>query len=79
MKAAEIAKVLGGNKTDNGWVAPCPAHDDYTPSLSISVGGDGKVLFDCSAGCSQDQVTDALLSRGLESKRQNVEVTNGTS
>ena len=50
-------------RTRSGATARCPAHDDRTPSLSISV-IDGKVLWKCHAGCTQDEVTDALRERG---------------
>lgn len=65
MNAADIAKALGGRRTGNGWSAPCPAHDDHTPSLSISEGADGKALLHCFAECEQSQVIAALRSRGL--------------
>jgi hypothetical protein len=42
----------------------CPAHDDRTPSLSVSEEG-GKVLVHCGANCSQDAVINALRERGL--------------
>ena len=42
----------------------CPAHDDRTPSLSVSEEG-GKVLVHCGANCSQDAVLNALRERGL--------------
>lgn len=29
------------------WMACCPAHDDGTPSLSVGVGDDGRVLLHC--------------------------------
>ena len=45
-------------------IACCPAHDDKTPSLSITDSGD-KVLFHCFAGCSQADVLDALTTRGI--------------
>ncbi|MFM1889341.1 MAG: hypothetical protein RLZZ565_98 [Planctomycetota bacterium] len=48
---------------DRSWLACCPAHDDRNPSLSVSVGDDGRVLFNCFAGCSSDDVRSAL---GLE-------------
>jgi hypothetical protein len=41
------------------WCATCPAHHDRTPSLSVKDAGD-KALFHCHAGCSQDEVTEAL-------------------
>lgn len=38
----------------------CPAHDDNSPSLSISNGtGDGKVVLQCHAGCATDDVLKA--------------------
>lgn len=48
-----------------GWGSRCPAHDDHTPSLSISAGNDGRALVKCHAGCD----TTAVLSEiGLELK-----------
>ncbi len=41
------------------WQARCPAHDDRTPSLSVGIGRDGKVLLDCKAGCTYDAVKRA--------------------
>ena len=46
------------------WIARCPAHNDQNPSLSIDK-KDGKLLFYCHAGCSQDEVIDALKAKGL--------------
>lgn len=44
--------------------ACCPAHDDTSPSFSITQKGD-QILFYCFAGCSQGEVIEALRSRGL--------------
>lgn len=63
--AASIAKALGGRKTNGGWTARCPAHDDRTPSLSIREADDNKVLVHCHAGCDQERVIAALRGRGL--------------
>ncbi len=38
----------------------CPAHDDRTPSLSVGVGEDDRVLLNCHAGCTPEQITAAL-------------------
>ena len=65
MNAASIAFALNGRKSGRGWSARCPAHDDRDPSLSISISPKGKTLVHCHAGCSQDQVIDALINRGL--------------
>lgn len=42
----------------------CPAHEDTNPSLTVNV-KDGKQLFHCQAGCSQEEVILALRERGL--------------
>ena len=47
----------------SGWTAKCPAHDDNTPSLSVSQGDDGRALAHCHAGCDTKNVCRAL---GLE-------------
>jgi putative DNA primase/helicase len=65
MTAETIAKALGGRKAGSGWTARCPAHDDRTPSLSISDADDNKVLVRCHAGCDQERVITALRTRGL--------------
>jgi hypothetical protein len=49
-------------KSGNGWMARCPAHQDKTPSLSISEGREG-ILMNCLAGCAFESVTAA---RGIE-------------
>ena len=48
--------------TRNGdsWIAKCPAHDDGTPSLSITQGNDGRTLLHCHAGCTPDAICAAL-------------------
>lgn len=43
--------------------ARCPAHDDTRASLSVGLSGDGRVLLHCQAGCSYDDVREAV---GLE-------------
>ena len=47
------------------YMACCPAHEDRTPSLSIRDAGDGRILVNCLAGCS---IEDVLSSIGLEFK-----------
>jgi hypothetical protein len=42
------------------WTACCPAHDDRTPSLSITIGADDQVLIYCHAGCTMEAVVAAL-------------------
>ena len=47
-------------RSGHGWTARCPAHQDRTPSLSISETADSKVLLKCWAGCSTESVLAAL-------------------
>ncbi|MDA1311286.1 MAG: toprim domain-containing protein [Proteobacteria bacterium] len=78
MTAESIAKGLSGHKSGAGWMVRCPAHHDREPSLSITTGGDGKVLFRCHAGCDQAQVLGALRGLGLwEPSRRHVSGRNG--
>jgi hypothetical protein len=65
MTAETIARALGGHRTGAGWTARCPAHDDRTPSLSLTDTKDGKLLVRCHAGCDQKDVIAALRGRGL--------------
>jgi len=60
---SRLDKVHGAG--ENQWNALCPAHDDKSPSLSISEGTDGRVLLICRAGCDFRSIVTAL---GLEPK-----------
>lgn len=64
MDAREIVAALGGRWSGRSGMACCPAHDDRTPSLSVAE-RDGVVLVRCFAGCTQNEVIDALRQRGL--------------
>jgi putative DNA primase/helicase len=64
LSAEDIARALNGRQVGDGWVAHCPAHDDRTPSLSITE-REGRPLVHCHAGCSQTDVINALDGRGL--------------
>ena len=47
--------------TRDSWIACCPAHEDHNPSMSIRlIPGDGRILMHCFAGCSIDEILDAL-------------------
>ena len=54
----------GRRVKQNRYIACCPAHDDRSPSFVITQASD-KVLFHCFAGCTQGEVIDALIARGL--------------
>jgi hypothetical protein len=66
--AAEIAAALQARRTGHRWMAPCPAHKDKSPSLSIQE-QNGRVLVHCFSGCRQDDVIAALRQRGLWPER----------
>ena len=44
----------------NRYIARCPAHDDKSPSLTISVGNNGSVLVNCFGGCGAIDVINAM-------------------
>ncbi len=61
MRIDEFIQHLDGVKPDsNGYIARCPAHDDTTPSLSISTGDGGRILLKCHTGCSTGAVLAAV-------------------
>ena len=47
------------NKAGDGYSCRCPAHDDNSPSLTITP-KPGKVLLHCHAGCTFEQIVSAL-------------------
>ena len=61
MTAAEVlARLDGVKRTGGGWSAKCPAHQDRSPSLSITEGADGRILMRCHAGCETGDICRAL-------------------
>lgn len=61
MDVRDILNRLTGVKGGSGqWYARCPAHDDKHQSLSVSIGQDGRVLLNCHAGCSVENVAAAM-------------------
>lgn len=59
--AEKIASMIeGSRRSGSGWVAFCPAHDDQHRSLSIGEGEDGRTLLNCFAGCTIEEITNAL-------------------
>lgn len=55
-----LGKFEGVQATGGGWVAKCPAHGDDNPSLSIARGEDRRWLVHCHAGCTAEQVVEAV-------------------
>jgi len=56
-------------KSGTGWIDVCPAHNDRSPSLSVNVGADGKLLLHCFAGCSFDSIISAAGLAGSKAYR----------
>ena len=51
-------------KTGNGnWLSCCPAHQDKSPSMTISEKPDGRILIHCFVGCTP---LDILAAVGME-------------
>ncbi len=48
------------------WQAQCPSHEDRSPSLSLRLAEDGRILAHCFAGCSVHEVCGALGIRVAE-------------
>ena len=46
--------------SNSQWMACCPSHDDNTPSLSVSLTEDGRILLHCHAGCDVDAILRSL-------------------
>ena len=47
-------------ENSDGYEARCPSHDDHDPSLSVSEGDGGRALVHCFAGCTIEEVVEAL-------------------
>ena len=62
MNSIEFVARLGpdskATKTASGIQCRCPAHDDNTPSLSVSDAPDGKVLVFCHHGCTFEDICE---------------------
>ena len=65
-------------KNGDGWMAICPAHEDKNPSLSISIGTDGKILLYCHAGCSFDSIVQSLGMSARDLMPENGRSANGS-
>jgi hypothetical protein len=72
MSAQQIATTLGNaKKVGNGYLASCPVphhgqgNGDKNPSLSVTDGEDGNILFKCHGGCDQQSVFSTIKEMGL--------------
>lgn len=66
-RARAIVESLNGTWHQNKGMCCCPAHDDRTPSLSVTLGRIA-ILFHCFAGCSNEEVIAALDRQGVRSR-----------
>ena len=63
-RAREIVDSLGGEWRRSRGMCRCPAHEDRTPSLSVSLGRHA-ILLHCFAGCPNEAVIAALARHGV--------------
>src|SRR6187551_607004 len=63
-RAREIVDSLGGEWRRSKGMCRCPAHEDRTPSLSVSLGRHA-ILLHCFAGCTNEAVIAALARHGV--------------
>lgn len=61
--AYELSK--NARRSGNNWITKCPAHADIGPSLSLMDKGEGRVIFNCLAGCDFRNVSRALAELGI--------------
>lgn len=66
--ARRICESRGGKWSGTKGMACCPAHQDRTPSLGVTLGRKA-ILFHCFAGCNQQSVLSALAREGFEPTR----------
>ena len=61
MTAGRILALLDEvTESGDSWPARCPAHDDNSPSLSLRLTEDEKLLMYCHAGCKTEDVMEAI-------------------
>jgi putative DNA primase/helicase len=66
-RARIIVESLQGTWSRGKGMCCCPAHDDRTPSLSVTLGRKA-ILFHCFAGCLNEDVIAALDRQGVRSR-----------
>jgi hypothetical protein len=54
-----LLQVLGARKKGRHWSAVCPAHNDHTPSLDITIGNKGLPVVTCRV-CGPDRQREVL-------------------
>lgn len=56
---ALLSRLQKVRKTSSGFIACCPAHEDKSPSMSVTE-KNGKILLHCFAGCEPESILDAI-------------------
>lgn len=56
---AIVGRCGGGRERKDSWMVCCPAHEDHTPSLSVTSTED-RVLLKCFAGCDTAVIVAAI-------------------
>ena len=60
MKLSELLRPIENLQGGGPWTGRCPAHEDKTASLSISVGDSGHLIVNCFAMCSFPAIVRAM-------------------
>jgi hypothetical protein len=55
-----LDRLAGVRRSGGAYSAHCPAHSDQHPSLRVTLGNNGHVLFHCFAGCTDEAIRAAL-------------------
>jgi len=55
-----LSRLQKVRKSGSGWTAKCPAHEDRNASLSVTITESGRLLAHCFAGCTFDDIREAL-------------------
>lgn len=62
-----LAKARNVKQNGDGYICLCPNHDDTQPSLSFKEGKNGRVIFNCFAGCDYRAIRESF---GLANGKQ---------
>lgn len=55
-----LERLEGVRQSGRGYTCRCPSHDDRSPSLSVAIGDDGRILLHCFAGCEVKNICEAI-------------------
>ena len=56
-----LSHLSGVKQTGQGkYQACCPSHEDKSPSLAITEGDKGQVVFHCFGGCEKQAILDSV-------------------